>query len=179
MVITDGTQSLHGVENTALIAESQQAAIERIAEIVTKHRIDCDFTRINGYMFQGLPSNTEGFELDTLQSIYKAISETQKIDVSLVDDANIPGLDSGKSIRFGQQATFHPTKYVRALAQVVTDLGGVIFERSHMNDYEETERGVRVVMVNGHKVIARDMVMATNVPLQKVGSVSHTVPNIS
>ncbi len=161
---------------TAEIAASQQSAIDRIASIVEKHKIDCDFARITGYMFQGLPTDSKKFELDTLSSIYKAAADTKKLEVSFVGDATIKGFTSGQAIKFGRQATFHPTKYVRALAQVITELGGSIFEKTHMNDYTETEKGVEAVMANGKKVIAADMVMATNVPLQKVSNVHPSCP---
>ncbi len=159
---------MHGPELTAQIAESQQAAIERIASIVEKYKIDCDFVRVPGYMFQGLREGSEGFELDTLSEIYKAAAGTKKLEVSLVDDAGIKGFPSGRAIKFDRQATFHPTKYVRKMAEIITELGGTVFERTHMNGFEETEKGVEATMVNGKKVRAGKMVMATNVPLQKV-----------
>jgi glycine/D-amino acid oxidase-like deaminating enzyme len=169
-------QNIHGPEGTADIAAAQQAAIERIATIVEKHKIDCDFVRVPGYMFHGLRAGEKGFQLDTLQSIWKAASDTGKLDMTLVDDAAIPGFPSGRAIRFDRQATFHPTKYVRALAKVITEeLGGTIHEKTRMADYEETKsaiRGVTVNMTNGKKIVADQLVMATNVPLQKVGSIS-------
>lgn len=159
---------LHGPELTAEIAASQQAAVDRIASIVEKHRIDCDFVRVPGFMFHGLPENSKDFELDTISDIYKAAAGTHKLDVSLVDDAGIIGFNSGRAIKFDRQATFHPTKYVRALAEIITEMGGSIYEKSHMNEYSENEKGVEAVMVNGKKVRAGKMVMATNVPLQKL-----------
>lgn len=164
-------QNIHGPELTAEIAASQQTAIERIATIVQKHNIDCDFIRLPGYMFQGLPPNSSDFELDTLQSIYKAANDTHKLDISLVDDAEIKGFKSGRAIRYGNQATFHPTKYIKALAKVITEMGGEIYETTHMNDFEKgsgSGRTVTVTMSNGKKVKADDLVMATNVPSQKV-----------
>lgn len=134
-----------------------------------KHNIDCDFTRLNGYMFQGLAPTDKDFELHTMQSVYQAASDTGRLDLELVDDAGILGFPSGRSIKYRQQATFHPTKYVRALAKVITELGGTIYERSHMNDYTEDSDGVTAVLVNGSKITAADLVLATNVPLQKVG----------
>jgi glycine/D-amino acid oxidase-like deaminating enzyme len=169
-------QNIHGPEGTADIAAAQQAAIERIATIVEKHKIDCDFVRVPGYMFHGLRAEEKGFQLDTLQSIWKAASDTGKLDMTLVDDAAIPGFPSGRAIRFDRQATFHPTKYVRALAKVITEeLGGTIHEKTRMADYEETKsatRGVTVNMTNGKKIVADQLVMATNVPLQKVGNIA-------
>src|SRR5919197_960375 len=44
-------EKLHGGEAIRVAAESHSAAIERIDEIVRKERIDCDFTRLDGYQF--------------------------------------------------------------------------------------------------------------------------------
>lgn len=160
---------------TAEIAAAQQTAIERIAHIVQKHQIDCDFVRLPGYMFQGLPSTSKDYETDTLKSVLEAAQGTGKLDVTLIDNANIVGFPSGPAIKYGSQATFHPTKYVRALAEVVTGMGGQIFEQTHMNDYNEVDGGVTAVMVNGKKVHAKEMVMATNAPLQKVSKKCHSL----
>jgi glycine/D-amino acid oxidase-like deaminating enzyme len=124
-------------------------------------------------MFQGLPTDDKDYELHTLQSVYQAALDTGKLDISLVDDAGILGFTSGRTIKFGQQATFHPTKYIRALAKVIKDLGGVIHETSHLNDYTDGSDGVTAVLANGSKIHAVDLVLATNVPLQKV---NHAFP---
>ena len=38
---------------TASISESQAAAVDRIEEIQKSEKIDCDFRRLDGYLFQG------------------------------------------------------------------------------------------------------------------------------
>src|SRR6185503_122815 len=44
-------EKLHGREGARLAADSHSAAIERIETIVRQERIDCDFTRLDGYLF--------------------------------------------------------------------------------------------------------------------------------
>ena len=46
-------ESIHGEANTRLIVESHMAAVNRIEEIVRLEGIDCDFRRIDGYLFLG------------------------------------------------------------------------------------------------------------------------------
>ena len=46
-------ESIHGEANTRLIVESHMAAVNRIEEIVRREGIDCDFRRIDGYLFLG------------------------------------------------------------------------------------------------------------------------------
>ncbi len=42
---------LRGIDNASAWRESQQAAIDRIETLQQKLRIDCDFQRVDGYLF--------------------------------------------------------------------------------------------------------------------------------
>ena len=44
-------ERLHGERGARLAAESHSAAIDRIEEIVKTEAIDCDFERLDGYLF--------------------------------------------------------------------------------------------------------------------------------
>src|SRR5262245_31229244 len=44
-------EHLHGLRGMRLAWESHAAAIDRIEEIVRREGIDCDFTRLDGYLF--------------------------------------------------------------------------------------------------------------------------------
>ena len=44
-------EKVHGRECARLAADSHTAAIDRIETIVRQERIDCDFTRLDGYLF--------------------------------------------------------------------------------------------------------------------------------
>lgn len=121
-------------------------------------------------MFHGQNPSSSEYETKTLAEIFKAAKGTGKLDVSLVDDAGIAGFKSGQAIRFGAQATFHPTKYVKALAKVITEMGGQIYEKSRFMSYQESAPDVEATMANGKKIKAGSLVMATNVPLQKVAN---------
>jgi len=159
-----------GVDKTAQIALSQQSAISTINAIVDKHSISCDFEKLPGYMFQGLPSSSPDFNLDNLNAIFNAANDTKAFDISWVDEAGIKGFHSGKTIRFGDQATFHITKYLKGLAGVVKDLGGEIYEGSKYMSHEDGKEGegVKIEMGGGQVIQADKLVLATNVPLQKL-----------
>jgi glycine/D-amino acid oxidase-like deaminating enzyme len=45
--------SIKGLEATKLFYDSQAAAVDRIEEIQKNENIDCDFRRLDGYLFQG------------------------------------------------------------------------------------------------------------------------------
>lgn len=172
--------SMHGLANTAIVAESQQAAINRIGEIVQKHSINCGYEKVPGFMFPGPPPGAKGYDIQLLQEVWQAASETKKLDIEMVDDGEIPGFQTGRTIRYNNQAVFHPTKYLKGLSSVITNqLRGTIYEDTHMNSYEELPGStgrVKAVMSNGATVTASQLVMATNVPLQKLEIIDRLEP---
>src|SRR5579863_8424702 len=44
-------EKIHGRKTATLVAESHTAAISRIESIVHEEKIDCDFERLDGYLF--------------------------------------------------------------------------------------------------------------------------------
>src|SRR5512132_2042809 len=63
--------SMHGEEGARLAAESHDAAIGRVEEIVREERIDCDFERVDGYLF--LHRDGDPAELDReLEAAHRA-----------------------------------------------------------------------------------------------------------
>ena len=46
-------EHVHGHEGARRIVESHGAAVDRIEQIVREERIDCDFMRVDGYLFLG------------------------------------------------------------------------------------------------------------------------------
>ena len=55
---------LHGEKGARLAAESHAAAIEQIERIVREEKIDCDFERVDGYLFVPPGESTEVLERD-------------------------------------------------------------------------------------------------------------------
>jgi FAD dependent oxidoreductase len=51
---------IKGHDATKLFCDSQAAAVDRIEEIQKSEKIDCDFRRLDGYLFQGrdMPADT-------------------------------------------------------------------------------------------------------------------------
>jgi glycine/D-amino acid oxidase-like deaminating enzyme len=62
---------IKGKEATKLFCESQAAAVDRIEEIQKKEKIDCDFRRLDGYLFQGrdMPADVIGQEMDAVREV--------------------------------------------------------------------------------------------------------------
>jgi glycine/D-amino acid oxidase-like deaminating enzyme/nitrite reductase/ring-hydroxylating ferredoxin subunit len=151
-------EKLRGREAARLAAESHGAAIDRIESIVRQEAIDCDFTRLDGYLFLA-----EGDTHETLERELEAVHRAGLTAVELLERAPYASFDTGPCLRFPNQGQFHPLKYLARLAQAILHEGGRIFTGSHA---DEIEGGVPALVHVGHHVITADaVVVATNVPV--------------
>jgi hypothetical protein len=66
-----------GLEATKLVRDSRAAAVDRIEEIQKKEKIDCDFRRLDGYLFQGRDMSAKIIEteLDAVRELTSAQHE--------------------------------------------------------------------------------------------------------
>ena len=150
-------EKLHGEEAIRVAADSHTAAIERIDEIVREESIDCDFTRLDGYLFLA-----EGDKPETLDRELDAARRAGLKDVERVARAPFEW-NSGPCLRFPRQGQFHPLKYLAGLTQAIRRMGGRIFCHSHADNVEGGVPGL--VHVGRHVVTGDALVVATNVPI--------------
>src|SRR5204862_6717227 len=92
-----------GEECARLTAESHTAAIHCAEEIAREHNIDCDFERVDGYLFL-LPGGSVKELMEELEAIHRAGLR----DVARVDSAPDASITSDAMLRFPRQAQFHP-----------------------------------------------------------------------
>ena len=154
-------EDMHGEKGARLAAESHSAAIDRIEAIVTKEKIECDFERLDGFLF--LP---RGESTEVLDKELAAAHRAGLTGVERVERAPLKGFDIGASLRFPRQAQFHPLKYLNALAEAIESKGGRIFNMTHAETFEDGEVAPgRVTTSKGPVVSAGAIVVATNTPV--------------
>ena len=139
---------------------ARKGAIDRIEEIQAKEKIDCDFARLNGYLF---PAKSD--DESTLQSEVDACRRVGLRDVKWLDEIPIPDAGSGRSLVFPNQARFHPRKYLAGLARAIAKAGGQLFANTPVVNVEEDREGVVITTAGGTVVRARAVVLATNSPI--------------
>jgi glycine/D-amino acid oxidase-like deaminating enzyme/nitrite reductase/ring-hydroxylating ferredoxin subunit len=146
-------QHIFGKDKISLIADSHREAITQIERIVHDLHIDCNFQRIEGYLFLH-PS-------DKIKNLEKEFTATQDAGLNTRWVENIPGIatETGPAILFPDQAQFHIMKYLHGLAKGFTLLGGQIYTQSKATDINK-----KGAVCNGHKITARHIVVATNTP---------------
>jgi glycine/D-amino acid oxidase-like deaminating enzyme/nitrite reductase/ring-hydroxylating ferredoxin subunit len=155
-------ERLHGRMGARLAAESHTAAIACIETIANEERIDCQFERVDGYLFLA-----EGDRRETLERELVAAQRAGLAGVSLVERAPLfdsaAGFDTGPCLRFPDQAQFHPLMYLAGLTQALHRHGGRIFGGAHA---ERIEGGSPAVVHVGARIVTADaVVVATNVPV--------------
>ncbi len=112
---------LHGDEAARLAADSHTRAIDKIEQICTAEAIYCEFERLDGYLFL-----TPGADPAVLEDELRAAHAAGLNDVEWVAHAPLPGIDTGKCLRFPGQAQFHPLKYLAGLAKAIQREGGEV-----------------------------------------------------
>ncbi|MFL6228926.1 MAG: FAD-dependent oxidoreductase [Pyrinomonadaceae bacterium] len=154
-------EDLFGAEGARVAAQSHTAAIDKVEEIVEREKIDCDFSRLDGYLF--VP---EGDSTKVLDDELAAAHRCGLTDLEIVERA--PGLSfgTGRALRFPRQAQFHVLKYIDGLARALRRDGGRVFMETHAAKIEGTDdEHARVTTSDGKVVNARAVVVATNTPV--------------
>lgn len=151
-------ERLHGTTGARLAAESHTAAIERIEEIVREEAIDCDFARVDGYLFLA-----DGDQPKTLDKELEAAQRAGLRDVARLARAPFTSFDTGPCLRFPRQGQFHPLKYLAGLARALQRHGGKIYTGSHAG---RIEGGTPALVYVGPCIVTADaVVVATNTPV--------------
>ncbi|MDQ3622008.1 MAG: FAD-dependent oxidoreductase [Verrucomicrobiota bacterium] len=152
-------ERFHGKEGSRLAAGSHTAAIDRIEAIVTAEKIDCAFTRLDGYLF--LPPGKSPELLDReLQAAHRAGLS----GVARLARAPLDFFDTGPCLQFPRQGQFNPLQYLNGLARAIRRDRGRIYTHAHAIKIEGG-RSARVETKNGHAVVSDSVVVATNSPV--------------
>jgi glycine/D-amino acid oxidase-like deaminating enzyme/nitrite reductase/ring-hydroxylating ferredoxin subunit len=157
--LTSEMMKLRSEEECKGFYESQAAAIDRIEEIVKAEKIDCDFRRLDGYLFQAPDTDVKMID-DELEAVRKVGAPVHRL-------VGVPlaGCEDRHALRYPGQATFHPLKYLQALCEKIVTHGGLFFVDTVVTEVNEDEGQVTVRTEGGNTVRARAAVVATNSPI--------------
>jgi glycine/D-amino acid oxidase-like deaminating enzyme/nitrite reductase/ring-hydroxylating ferredoxin subunit len=146
----------HGAAGARIAARSHAAAIDRIEQIVRRERIDCDFARVDGYLF--VPPDRSPDEL----TLELGAARRAGLEVEAVERVPVGSFDFGPALRFPDQARFHVLRYLNGLVAALRRLGGPVL-RARVERIESGD-GVRVHTSTGPVVNAAYAIVATNSP---------------
>jgi glycine/D-amino acid oxidase-like deaminating enzyme/nitrite reductase/ring-hydroxylating ferredoxin subunit len=150
-------ERIYGQAWTVLAAESHAAAIDRINGNVEAEKIDCDFERVDGYLFRPPNHSTEILEREL-----EACRRAGMSGVEMAPRAPWESFNTGPCLRFPNQAQVHPLKYLAGLTRAAIDRGASIYAGTRA---QSVERGAPArVKCPGGQVVANVVVVATNSP---------------
>ena len=145
-----------GAEGARLTAESQTAAIDKIEENVHKYGIECEFKRLNGFLYAETSEQVTVVEKEFLAA------KEAGIEIDLTDIVHLP-FPILKGARVARQGSFHPKKYVYGLAKAFTEKGGQIFEHTRALDVK-SGTPCQVITESG-TITAGSVIIATHTPI--------------
>jgi glycine/D-amino acid oxidase-like deaminating enzyme/nitrite reductase/ring-hydroxylating ferredoxin subunit len=140
-------ERLHGGKGAQLAYASHAGAIDAIERNVRELGIECDFQRVNGYLF-GDPNVLE-LELAAARRAEAVVEPLERAPLLH---------DTGPALRFANQGRFHPIRYLRGLARAFLSLGGRIYTGARAVEVD----GARVVLEGDRVIDAGDVVDATD-----------------
>jgi glycine/D-amino acid oxidase-like deaminating enzyme/nitrite reductase/ring-hydroxylating ferredoxin subunit len=157
--LTSAMIKLRGEKVSRAFYESQASAVDRIEEIQRREKIDCDFRRLDGYLFQA-PNTAR-------QMIDEELDAVRKVGAPVHRLVGVPlaGCDKQHALRYPRQATFHPFKYLKGLAAATEAKGGTFHPETMVEQIEERDDGLVVVTTDRGTITASAAVVATNSPI--------------
>jgi len=155
----DSFIKLRGLEAAKLYYQSQSAAVDRIEAIQRDEGISCNFRRVDGFLFPAIGSAPAGLDPE--------LEAARNIGVPVEDTRGLPfkGQEHTRCLRYPNQGTFHPLKYLRGLAGAITSRGGRLYADTVVESVAEDKSGVIVRTPSGLEVRAKHAVVATNSPI--------------
>ena len=145
-----------GEEGARLYADANLTALERVAEIVETESVDCDFERKANFVYCETPQERSAIvdEVDAARSA--------GLGGDLVEETSLP-YPVECAFRLDGQAQFHPRKFLLRLAELVASEGGHVFEQTRVTNVKGN--GVLRVVTDNAEIRARDVVLATHLPI--------------
>ncbi|CAI5498826.1 unnamed protein product [Closterium sp. Naga37s-1] len=154
-------ERLFGRRWAALVGRSHVAAIDWVERVVQEHGIECEFERVDGYLFPH--DNSDEANRKMLEEL-AACERIGLTDTSLVDLQGDPALGSlSSALCFTNAADFHPLKYLQGLAKAVTAMGGKIYENTRV--IRNSSLSTTLELNTSVRVTAGSVVLATNSPI--------------
>lgn len=165
-LIYDQIKTDMGEEKARQYANANESAIHFIENLVKEKHIDCYFARHPAYVYT--------LEDNYIKKIEAEADTASNFGIKAEYMDNIPLPFAVKAaLRFEDQASFHPRKYILALAAEIPGEGCSIFENTTAIDIEEGEF-CSIITKDGHKVVAPNVIIASHFPFYDGGGLYFT-----
>lgn len=148
-------QSTFGESNALLTAKAVQKALDLIKNNVEEYRIDCGYHELSAYLF-----SQDEKQSKELEDIYTGTQECH-VKCSWTKEIPVP-ISFEKAIEFPGQASFHPLRYIKVLADSFKEAGGVLLEDCRIQAVEEGKP--HTIQSSRGNFEAENFIYATHIP---------------
>jgi glycine/D-amino acid oxidase-like deaminating enzyme/nitrite reductase/ring-hydroxylating ferredoxin subunit len=146
----------HGEEKAKIAVEAHSRAIDEIERIAAKENIDCDFSRLDGYLIRAADGE------DDLEKEFEAARRIMPVEKAA--RAPLNDFDTGECLKFPNQGQFHILKYLSGLAKAIEERGGQLFSNTRAVEWKGAD-APQVKTASGLIIRAKSIVLATNYPI--------------
>ncbi len=137
-------------------ANANIKAVEKVADIIRKLKIECEFCRLPLYIY-----NESDEKIDEIKSEFEA---TKKLGLPVSYTENVPlPFKTGPAIKYEDQAQFHPGKYLLALSEDITGEGSYIFEKTSAITVNNGK--IKEIVTDQGLIMADKVIVATHTPV--------------
>jgi glycine/D-amino acid oxidase-like deaminating enzyme/nitrite reductase/ring-hydroxylating ferredoxin subunit len=154
----------HGKEGARTIFQAFRAGLDQIASIVRQEKIDCDFEKVDGYLF--LAPETK---LSELENEDRAVAEVGFANVSLTA-CPLGRKEQVPALCFPNQYKFHVLKFMDGLIDACLDRNVEIYAGTHIGGIEDGDKVIVKRTDHENVAITADaVIVATNSPILGIG----------
>jgi glycine/D-amino acid oxidase-like deaminating enzyme/nitrite reductase/ring-hydroxylating ferredoxin subunit len=154
-LIYDDLAKKHGRATARAYADSNQWAIERLEQLISENRIDCDWERAANFIY-----TEDQRRLSDLRDEAEAMRRAG-ISAEVTTETDLPFPVMG-AIRVDAQAQFHPRKFLQALAEKIVGDGSHLYEQTLVHNIRSGDQCM--VVTNRGTLRASHVVLATQLP---------------
>ncbi len=146
----------HGAERARLVAQSHAEAVSWIESVAAEVGIDCGFRRIPAFLFSVHEDRRERLQREAEASAAAGLSA--RLDEQPVHDP----FGHGIALRFDDQATYNPVRFLYGLARAAVAGGVLIRGNTFVTGVKSEGEVVTIETRDGPTVRAKACVVATN-----------------
>lgn len=147
--------SKFGVETGKKVCFSLKKAISMIEDIIKKENIECDFKRIDGYIYAETPEQMNALE--------KEISSIGIVGIDYeIHRDDLLGFNNFGYLKVKDQATFNPRLFLKGLISVLEKRGVLFYENTTAIDYCCTNP-TKILTKDG-EISCKYSLIATHIP---------------
>lgn len=144
-----------GKKAARIYAESNMLAIEKIAQIIKKEKIDCELEADDNYVYTTDFNKVAEFKAEAKSAAKLGLKATFENKLPLPFKIQA-------AVKVANQYKINAQKYVLGLASLVDGEGSFVFEYSDVTGFRDGQPAI--VRTKEAKVIAKDIIVATKIP---------------